>query len=531
MMKKKQKSTKAEKASLANNTYSNQKNISNKMQNKEIKYENKVKIIKKEELPKKFEDLNFMDYSCYQDNNNTYNYMVNYNNNKQEFKIKKSMKNKNIIDSKKIRTKEPNKFGFNYPKPFISSSGLNENIKIPNFEFYSTIKYNFNSIMNPNIDFSILDYYLNSHSSMYPLININNMGNNTNFLNSNYFFIENPGQISNEEQYKIQNEIQLKLNHMERTTYLLKKQTTSKKLQIEITKNPTVGSKVIFPLIKSKINELIKNQFANYAVQTIITTLDSYELEDFIFLISNDIQSICNNKFSTRVVQFLISELKTQTLKNKFVKMFNTNNIINILRHKNGNYVLRKLFSVLKEKELSNFHETFLKFLDEIIMNKYGSCVIQNFLESCEVWFRELLISNMVNNIMKYINHPFANYVILYCLKYTNSFLNDKILDVCKLKLEFLCTEKHSYNIIEASILKSSDNTQQVISQIITDKVETITQLLLSMYGNHVLQIIFKISNQETKQKIMDVIKKNQKQLQENLSYGKFFLNLITKEN
>ena len=394
--------------------------------------------------------------------------------------------------------------------------------KDSDFQYYDELtSFNFHQYPHP----SSSSTFTSSHGYIMktPLINKVNkttkFSNSTNTQNTTHFKT-NFHIISKPYSRKHVDYTELIINN-------LKTKNKCKKIQEVIKLKSSLGSK-IFHCVKHRLLELICHTFGNYAIQAIIPTLERKEISEFLSLISSEIIQLSTNKFSSRAIQKLIEHLKTPELKLAFISSYPRNCIIILIFNKYGNHVLKTLFSQTKDLELSSFHETFIKYLDDIVQDVYGSIVIQFFLTSCETWFRELIISNLINNISKYIAHPYANYVILYCVNNTPQYFNDKILDFSEGWFIEYCLNKHSCKIIEQAMIKSSKEKMNYFIEKICNNEEMITKLLFSIYGNHILHIVYNFLFKDSQKKaLISVFKKFKIQLKEELIYGNTFLSIL----
>ena len=488
---------------------------------------------------KKFSPSDFEYLNQFQENFNLKNNYCNEMN----FNYNQNQTNKNKKEYFKLQLTFPSNSSLNFPNlnNLNSINEFNEVAKSNNLLYSSffpisppsTIKNQLNHKQN---SFSYL-YKANSYNFYYPNSNfekskISSFNNSNNLNQQNDFFQNSYHNNLNFNQQIYANNNLKKLSFLNENDFLnsLKDRDKCRELTNIILKNTNFACNTVFPIIKKKILEISTNPYLNFFLQSLISMLGTKELYEFIITISNEIVFIGMNQYGTRVIQKLIIELKTKNLKNLLISLIPRNCYLALILDKNANYLIKKIFKVVKGVELSPFHETFIKHLDDIVKDIYGSCVMQCFLESCENWFRELLISNMINNISKYINHPYANYVIQSSMDYSTCFINSKILEYVKSDLIYLCLEKHSCHIIEKALNKSNKEIVQSFFDIIIDDETIIKKLLFSIYGNHILHTTIKHSNNNSKTKIIKVIIKNKKELQENLPYGKVFLGILRLE-
>ena len=131
-------------------------------------------------------------------------------------------------------------------------------------------------------------------------------------------------------------------------------------------------------LIHDNALNLIVHQYGNYAIQTILENWDDSDLIDILEIYKTRYISLSTQKFSSNAIERILEKNKkhVEDYTNEICK---GDNMIEILKNKYGNFVLKKAFILsndeLKKKLKDKIHEN-IKHLDNIkIINKWKNIV------------------------------------------------------------------------------------------------------------------------------------------------------------
>ena len=244
---------------------------------------------------------------------------------------------------------------------------------------------------------------------------------------------------------------------------------------------------------------------------------------------------------------FLKDQLYCRQLQNKLDK--NINNIkysdefyenikfqlIEIIEHQFGNYVIQKFLSVLLFQENKNlFKMIFLDIKDklfEICIHNYGTRVIQKTLEKLDNGNYYKIETTELNDVFKIL---IENHLYELCCDKNGNHVYQKLLRVFpKERNQFLYDElikiSFSVSIIQqgATLLQtafdySNKEQQEKLCSVIIDKIG---DLINDKYGNYTIQTIFKLYNNKINDRIYEYIDNNILKL----SKEKFSSNVIDK--
>ena len=244
---------------------------------------------------------------------------------------------------------------------------------------------------------------------------------------------------------------------------------------------------------------------------------------------------------------FLKDQLYCRQLQNKLDK--NINNIkysdefyenikfqlIEIIEHQFGNYVIQKFLSVLLFQENKKLYKMiFLDIKDklfEICIHNYGTRVIQKTLEKLDNGNYYKIETTELNDVFKIL---IENHLYELCCDKNGNHVYQKLLRVFpKERNQFLYDElikiSFSVSIIQqgATLLQtafdySNKEQQEKLCSVIIDKIG---DLINDKYGNYTIQTIFKLYNNKINDRIYEYIDNNILKL----SKEKFSSNVIDK--
>ena len=142
-----------------------------------------------------------------------------------------------------------------------------------------------------------------------------------------------------------------------------------------------------------------------------------------------------------------------------------------------------------------------------LLRNQYGCYVVQGLLDNCsEITYNQIFeISG--KNIKTLINNKYGNYIIKYFLENAKGDMSRYIDIICqaiKGNIFNLSRKKNSVMIIER-VLEMGNKSQRknIIKEIINlDQVQKdcLTTLAKDDYGNHVVKLLLKFSDEETRE-------------------------------
>ena len=478
--------------------------------------------------------------NIFNDNQNKNN--SNHNNNIQDYY--KSMENNidlinqqfnNInISGNELNEKIKNKTNniiMNENRKQININQINEN------DINNNIIYN-----NKNITINSNKHYFNQEKQqLQPIINIPNITSNTitqnsinNQIQSNSFNSQiNPYLIN--QSHPNQNMLKNNLIAEKRTEYLLNNCVSAYKGQIEcrqlegiIEAEPSLASKIIYPKIKDKIQEISFDQFGNYFIQKVIEHLTDEQIFEILQKkISINFRSFCFNQHGTRVIQKIFEKtVKNEQLLNYFNNLLNPN-LKDFVIDSNASHIIIKYVNILSSPK----NDFIIKFLldnsYELAMKKYSCCVLQKCIEYSNDEQKKEFLKNIAMKSYCLFNDQYGNYVVQYCINLCDYEINKIFVDNFLNNIIKLSTQKYSSNIIEKCMDCCDESTKDLIYQKYCNK-EIVQKLLFDMYGNYVLQKVMMLSKEPFSTKYIEMVGPLMKNLN-NYNFGpRLYNKLIT---
>ena len=269
----------------------------------------------------------------------------------------------------------------------------------------------------------------------------------------------------------------------------------------------------IFNKIFPNILNLSITEKGNYVIQKIIECDPGNPDKRIMILnkIQGHIKKLSLDNHGTYIIQKLIENIQEEYL-NEISKELK-GNYIELIIDKNGNRVVQNLIKRQKKEDNDKIYEEIKNDLVVLSKNKYGCHVIQELLNNCSEINYYKIFQEIFENINDLIDDKSGNYLIQF-------FLDDKTIKNIK-NLEIIyqaikghiydfSLNKHSVYIIEKVFeLGNELYKENIIKEILElDKVKNdcLTNLTKDQYGNHVVQMILKFSDMNTKKIIIKKI-------------------------
>ena len=134
-------------------------------------------------------------------------------------------------------------------------------------------------------------------------------------------------------------------------------------------------------VILEQYNELIVDKYGHYIFKYLLYQADNGEkyYNDIFNRIIHDIKKYINNKYSSVVIERLL-DTSDLNIKNKIIEKIcaNENDVIELLYHAYGNYILQKIISVFKDnKILGMIYKTIIKNKAALYKLSYGKKIMK----------------------------------------------------------------------------------------------------------------------------------------------------------
>ena len=269
----------------------------------------------------------------------------------------------------------------------------------------------------------------------------------------------------------------------------------------------------IFLEIKSKLPDLLKDNYANYFCKKFFDCLNQKDRIEYLTIIQNDLGILAIDVTATYPIQGIIEQLGSNA--EKSIIYLGIKDYINIFCYNiYGTHVL--------EKMLSYFEDKFIKEIIDFVYNNFidlafhinGICIVKKLiLMTHKKELHEKIKKKIYDNTLNLIVHQYGNYVIQVIMEnWEDNELQD-IINLCKDKYLFLSNQKYSSNAVERIIEKNKENLEYYINQICCENI--LFEVIKNNFGNYVIQKAVKLSSGKIQEKLIKEILKNLDKLED----------------
>ena len=265
---------------------------------------------------------------------------------------------------------------------------------------------------------------------------------------------------------------------------------------------------------------------------------------------NKDNQQIDKNKLKEENPKyFLMDQINSRQIQHKLEK--NVNNVkyseefyenikpqlIEIIEHQFGNYVIQKFLEVLIIQENKLIFENIFVYISdklyEICIHIYGTRVIQKTLEKLDKGVYSKIETDKLNSVFKNLiekhlyelccdkngNHVYIKLLEIFPKENNkNNFLFEELIK-SSLQISLI---KQGSTLLQKAFDAGNEEQKEKLCEVIIDKIG---DLINDKYGNFIIQTIFKLSKENINEKIYKYIEDNL----ESLSKEKFSSNVIDK--
>ena len=380
---------------------------------------------------------------------------------------------------------------------------------------------------------------------------------------------ENNEKENNEKKENINDNIMYKKKYNIPTTKELirgaiimsKEKMGSEMVQIEFRNGDEEIKQKIFNALKSEILILSTDQFGNYVIQALLYYGDEEKLNIIFETFKNKLFDLSTHTYGCRVIQTLISVLsnsKKDKEKIKYILKELTDldgYLGDLFTDKNGNHVIQQIINVLDIDDLTTIFDAILKNISNIIDDKYGSRIIQAFLNKCKKEDKKdkkdkenkedkehqegeedkedqaLKIINKIfekyKDKLNYLcKNQYSNYILQYILENYKNYIeniNKSLLgNIYKFSLD-----KYASNIVEKVLEYGNKEQKDEIGKEIINNNDCILNLSNNNYGNYVIQKAIEFCSEDIGKEIIKKVREIPKDKRG--KYWKYIYNILEK--
>ena len=471
------------------------------------------------------QNQNYVGYNNLNNINQNINNIYQHNNQFNFKNQRKKQKNQNYYQKGNILNVQNNS-NYNMNHQNINYNYLNNNINQNNRNIntndYSNLSIPNNISYYQNLNNQIF-YNKNQNQNLnnYPTINGIQYLNNSN-INNNITINNQIRKVDSNKQRK-QNYNLLSNEELAKQSFnIAKNQNGCRYLQKRVENNKDLVPTIFFPNILGHFPELSNDQFGNYYIKVIIKYLPNEMIYKLISLMHPYFTKIGTNQYGTKVMQYLIEFLNEEKnliffiekiiphivnlindlngihiiqklicIKSQYIQLiYNTiyNNIELISVTRDGsNFIIKKLFDSLDEKNLIMLLNSINQKLDKIITDQYGNYIIQNILTKFNLMLKYQIIETIIKNLVIFSNQKFSSNVVEKC--FDSEMKTNAIDEILKdNNFELILLNEYGNYVIQKALSKADKNKQNLL---LKSLVPLVDKLQKKPFGQKLLQKLF----------------------------------------
>ena len=291
---------------------------------------------------------------------------------------------------------------------------------------------------------------------------------------------------------------------------------------------------VIFGILEPEIYALSKGTNANEIVQLFIEKTPDKSVNVFN-KIKGHIKELSLNNHGTYVVQILIKNIQEEYI--PLISEELKKHTLELIESKNGYRVLQNLIPRQSKEENTRIYEDIKGNLIFFAKNKYGCYVVQEIIKKCNEQSYNQIVKKIWDNLDDFITDEFGNYVITIILgnKNIKDIINlDKLYPLIKGHIFDYSMSKNISRIIEKALeLGNELQRKNIINEILElDKVkkDCLTTLSKDKYGNHIVQLLLKFSDNISRGNMIETILSDPNAGRGNGSFVLYYIKKIQNE-
>ncbi|KAJ3439418.1 pumilio homology domain family member [Anaeramoeba flamelloides] len=412
------------------------------------------------------------------------------------------------------------------PKSLVKSQ-TTHNVKMPNNNFdksflqnngFSPLSKNYSKNISTNKTMNKFQYNPNNFGFKTVEENSNNFGfktvkenkknfglkkvkeNSKNFSKSKQFYKKLPNEYNNYKETD-SSPISEYIGNIYKTC---QNQYGCRVLQgiIETSDERTIG--IVFSELRNHFEDLMKDQFGNYLCQKLFQLCSEDCILKVLIEIEQVIIPISTNLYGTRAIQKLIENITTEKQEKILFNSF-SKNLIALINNANGNHVVQKCFIKFSQEKNLYIFKAIVENYMIIAGHKHGCCVMQRCIDFAPRKYRDALTGNIIKNVVKLIQNPFANYVIQYMLN--TDICSEDIIESVKGKMINLSIQKFSSNVVEKCLRVANDKTRKILIDEFINNPDSMKTLLMDNYANYAVQTALKLATPNQLKELTKIIR------------------------
>ncbi|CAD7926011.1 unnamed protein product [Amoebophrya sp. A120] len=252
--------------------------------------------------------------------------------------------------------------------------------------------------------------------------------------------------------YEIAQEHPELANHLQGKVFqVISSQQGSKHVQRLLCESE-IATKVIVCELQPHLVQLMRDQYANYAVSMVFSALPDLKRQELLasgFQI-NELVEIAQDKRGTHSLQALLHRCKDDPVGT--VQTFLTQLLSRFLAFAldpNGTHVVQKCLQTFSQEGLQDMFGTICDFFPDMMHHPHGLCVLKVAITRAEKPWAEKLRQKVVDHTLALIENPFGNYAVQHALKSWGWEYCGPVIEQLRYRFADASTQKFSSNVVE----------------------------------------------------------------------------------
>ncbi|XP_019152617.1 PREDICTED: pumilio homolog 9-like isoform X2 [Ipomoea nil] len=295
-----------------------------------------------------------------------------------------------------------------------------------------------------------------------------------------------------------------------------KDQTGCRILQHSLNFWTTEEIEVVLSEVIDSLVDLMNHQSGSYLIQKLFSLCsDEQKLRIILALTMNpyDLVYICLNSFGARAMHKMLEVLSS--FEQRFMVMTALSlGAVTLACDTNGHLVVLYCLNNFPFEFNERFINGIVDKCFRVATNIRGCRVLQLCVENARGEVRERLVCEILANAVHLSGDPYGNYVVQHLLDQNIPGVEDTLLKCLEGKFATLSCNKYSSNVVEKFFVKSGENSNKIIMELITSP--NASMLLVDPFANYVIQKALKVATGELFTALVNLILVNASSMQSN---------------
>ncbi|KAK1366896.1 Pumilio isogenyy domain family member 4 [Heracleum sosnowskyi] len=299
-------------------------------------------------------------------------------------------------------------------------------------------------------------------------------------------------------------------------------------LQAKFTEPSQEEIEMVLSEVIDCLDELMKNPFGNYLVQSLIAVCNEEQRNRIILSVTKNtfqLVNICCNPHGTRVVQKLMENLSSPQQVSVLMAVISSGAAI-LAIDQNGHHVIQYCLTHFSTEDnvllINNLADNCYK----VAVDRSGCCVLQICVEKSKGQPRQCLVSEILANAVHLSRDPYGNYVLQHMLGLREADITANLMKQLEGEFMHIACNKYGSNVVEKFLESGEEHSSKIIMELVGDS--NAPMILLDPFGNYVIQSALAVSKGVARNALLQLIQDNASSMRSNL-YGRKIIACLEK--